>query len=79
MRLEAVRAASGRTVVRHDATARLRLRVGAFGRPRQASAHVERLLAALRDMDERSQRMAVHATIVGAAVATAVASIVFGT
>jgi hypothetical protein len=30
-------------------------------------------------MDERSRRIVVHATIVGAAAATAVASIVFGT
>ena len=64
--------------MRHGATARLRLRVGAYGRPRQAPAYVERALAALRDMDERSRRMIVHATIVGAAVATAAGSIVFG-
>lgn len=64
--------------MRAEATARLRLNVGAFERHRHAPVYIERAAAALRGADERPRRMLVHATIVGTAAASAVGALLFG-
>lgn len=64
--------------MRAEATARLRLRVGAYEHHRRTAEHVQRIMAALRGLDERPRRMLVHATIVGTASAVAAGAILFG-
>ena len=64
--------------MRVEATARLRLRVGAYEHHRRASEYVERIMAALRRADERPRRIVMHATIIGTAAACAVGAMLFG-
>jgi len=61
-----------------EATARLRLRVGAYEHHRHRPAYLERATAALRGADERPRRMIVHATIIGTAAAAAIGAVLFG-
>jgi len=63
--------------MRAEATARLRLRVGAYEH-KQPPAVFEHVAAALRGADERPRRFLVHATIIVTAVASTVGAMFFG-
>ncbi len=65
--------------MRVEATARLRLRVGAYEHHHRTPPYFEHLMAALRSADEKPRRLLVHATIIGTAAASAVGAILFGT
>jgi len=62
--------------MRAAATARLRVRTDYFAPPRP---HIllDRVLAALRGVDERPRRALTHLAIIGVAFATALASVFF--
>ena len=63
--------------MRAEATARLRLRVGAYEHRRPLMLF-EHIASALRGADERPRRMIVHATIIAMAAASALGAILFG-
>jgi hypothetical protein len=63
--------------MRSAATARLRLRVGAYEK-RRRSALLQHIAAMLLGADEKPRRLLVHATVIAATVAAAVAAILFG-
>lgn len=64
-------------VMRAEATARLRLRVGAYEH-RRPHALLEHVFTMLRGADESSLRLVTHATIIALVGAAAVVAVLFG-